>query len=93
MYVTFLQPLHFVSVPGVSKATEEANRETLKRRLETVAQVRESVDVTLQQEVKALSRQKRLEGLDLPIQVSAKNVLAMKSCLSLSWNTMRKLRL
>ena len=80
----------------MSVPTTDTSRATVTRRMKKVAQVRDSLDVTLQQEVKALSRQKRqemVEALNLPINVSAKQVLAMKSCLSLSWNTMRKLRL
>ena len=84
--------MHFLSVPGVSVGTSGASQRTKRRRMEAVAQVRDSLSMTLKDEVKGQKRQELLEDIQLPVVISSKDILAIKSCLSLSWSTVRKLR-
>ena len=67
----------------------------MTRRVSHVQAVREVMGVSVDDEIKALSRTEReklLAGVSLPLEISVDHSLAMKSNLSISWNKLRTLR-
>ena len=73
----------------------EASPRTVGRRLTHVQAVRKAVGITVDDEIKAMSKAEReqlLAGVSLPLEISVDHSLAMKSNLGISWNKLRVLR-
>lgn len=73
----------------------DASHKTVKRRVDKVKDMRETVNLEVEDEIRALSSEKRqalLKETSLPLVVPIDHSLAIKSSLSISWNKLRKLR-
>ena len=67
----------------------------MKRRVDKVNEMRETVNLDVEDEIRARSREKRetlLKETALPLAIPTDHSLAIKSSLSISWNKLRKLR-
>ena len=76
-------------------ATSDASSRTVQRRVQQVRDLRETLDVAIEEELRALpkiERQRLLREVALPIEIPADHTLAMKANLSISWNKLRVLR-
>ncbi len=81
-----------VTSPRVS--TSEASSKTVQRRVLVVKEVRGSVSVGLNEELKALPKERRqelLRDVALPLEIPLEHTLAMKANLAISWNKLRTL--
>ena len=90
-----LQPISLMQVPSNRATAADASVRTVTRRMSHVQAVREVMGVSVDDEIKALSRTEReklLAGISLPLEISVDHSLAMKSNLSISWNKLRTLR-
>ena len=75
--------------------TAEASPKTIQRRVHHIREVRESLGMGLEEEVRVLSKERRQELLKevaLPLEIPPEHTLAMKATLSISWNKLRTLR-
>jgi len=89
-----------MKVPSCRVSSSEASRRTVKRRVEVVDSVRESIsgnDSTFQlaAEVNHLTREQReelLQQAQLPLVIPPNHALALKANLSIPWGKLRVLR-
>lgn len=75
--------------------SSEASRKTIKRRLQQVEETRQTVGIGLEEEIKALPKDRRqqlLKDVGLPLDIPAPHALAIKTTLAISWNKLRTLR-
>lgn len=84
-----------MTVPSKRVATSQATKKTIHRRLQHLRETRDTLGVELEDEVRALPkerRQKLLQEVGLPLEIPAPHALAMKATLAISWTKLRTLR-
>lgn len=74
--------------------SSDACPKTLQRRVHKIREVREMTSLEVEDEIRAMPREKRQELLieALPLTIPTSHALAMKSILSISWSKLRTLR-
>ena len=87
--------MSLIPVSASRVATSEACSRTVHRRVQQVQNLRETLGVNLEEELRAVPKNERqdlLRGIALPIAIPPDHSLAMKANLSISWNKLRTLR-
>lgn len=75
--------------------SSEACSRTIKRRVHQLEDARGTLGIGLEEEVQALTRERRqelLKAVALPVEIPPEHALAIKANLSISWNKLRTLR-
>ena len=81
-------------MPVKRVAASNASSKTLHRRALRVEEMRETINLDVEDELTVMPRERRdaLLKQSVPLTISVDHALAIKSMLSISWNKLRKLR-